>query len=51
MPFTFDPGQILVSANEKLGCTVHQGGVKTPCLSSWMLFRAVGVVMIRNTEY
>lgn len=57
--FTFDPGQILVNANVMLGCTVHQGEmlkhqgerVKTPCLSSWMLLRAIRAVKIRNIEY
>lgn len=49
--FTFDSGQILVSANEMLAALSIKGRVKTSCLSSWMLFRAIGVVTIRNTEH
>lgn len=49
--FTFDPGQMLVSANEMLAALSIEGRVKTSCLSSWMLFRAIGVVTVRNTEY
>lgn len=49
--FTFDPGQILVSANEMMDALSIKGRIKTPCLSRWMLFRAIGVVIIRNTEY